>query len=123
MSSNHETEQVEALVDLLRQARERGEDIDPYQVVYEHPEIADRLEKRFHEAGLFDLPPRPPAGPHDLPAQFGRYLVHTRLAEGAAGIVYQATDRLLRREAALKVFHGSAGTQAGERFERDARVA
>jgi WD40 repeat protein len=123
--SQHEaaTEQVEALVELLRVARERGEDIDPYQVVYEHPDIADRLERRFDEAGLFDVPPRPPADPRDLPAQFGRYLVHTRLGEGAAGIVYQATDRLLRREVALKVFHGSAGTQAGERFERDARVA
>jgi WD40 repeat protein len=118
-----DTDQVEALVELLRVARERGEDIDPYQVVYEHPEIADRLEKRFDEAALFDVPLRPPADPRELPAQFGRYLVHTRLGEGAAGIVYQATDRLLRREVALKVFHGSAGTQAGERFERDARVA
>jgi serine/threonine protein kinase len=118
-----ETEQVEALVELLRVAREHGEDIDAYQVVYEHPDIADRLEKRFEEAGLFDIPPRPPTDPHDLPAQFGRYLVHTKLGVGAAGIVYQATDRLLRREVALKVFHGSAGTQAGERFERDARVA
>jgi WD40 repeat protein len=118
-----ETEQVEALVQLLRAARERAENIDPYQVVYEHPEIAERLEQRIHEAGLFDLPPRPPADPHDLPAQFGRYLVHTRLGEGAAGIVYQATDRLLRREVALKVFHGTSDTQAAERFERDARVA
>jgi WD40 repeat protein len=123
MSNHTEAEQIDALVELLRLARQRGEDIDPYQVVYEHPEFADRLEKRLAEVGLFDIPPRPPADPHDLPAQFGRYLVHANLGEGAAGIVYQATDRLLRREVALKVFHGSAGTQAAERFERDARVA
>lgn len=59
-----------------------------------------------------------------LPGQLGRYLVTAKLGQGGAGAVYRATDTILGREVAVKIFRPSdEDAEAPERFRREAQVA
>ena len=63
-----------------------------------------------------------------MAAAFGRYEIERELGRGASGIVYLATDPVLRRKVAIKVLviphtvQGEARAQAAERFTREARA-
>ena len=69
--------------------------------------------------------PQPPAGPLNLPEQFGRYRIMRLLGQGGMGAVYLAHDTKLDRQVAIKVpFFGPAdGPAAALRFEREAKAA
>ena len=57
-----------------------------------------------------------------LPSKIGRYEVVDKLGEGGMGVVYLATDPLLRRTVAIKVLPGQ-DEELRERFAREARSA
>ena len=67
----------------------------------------------------------PLAGGAELPEQFGRYRIVTRLGQGGMGSVYKAHDAELDRPVALKVPHfgPDADSDLRERFQREARAA
>jgi serine/threonine protein kinase len=62
---------------------------------------------------------------NDLPDVFGRYLIRSKLGEGAMGAVYLAEDSLLHRKVALKTptFEGDDDGERLRRFHREARAA
>lgn len=54
----------------------------------------------------------------------GRYRILGKLGEGGMGIVYAALDETLDRQVAVKMIREvTAGTEAEERFRREARAA
>jgi formylglycine-generating enzyme required for sulfatase activity len=63
-------------------------------------------------------------GPEDLPEDFGRYRILTRLGQGGMGSVYLAQDTQLDRRVALKVPHFTEEEPSSlERFRREAQLA
>ncbi len=69
--------------------------------------------------------PQPPAGPLNLPEQFGRYRIMRLLGQGGMGAVYLGHDTKLDRQVAIKVpfFGPTDGPEAILRFEREAKSA
>jgi eukaryotic-like serine/threonine-protein kinase len=59
------------------------------------------------------------------PDRIGRYIVTDFLGAGGMGVVYAATDGLLKRQVAVKVLHSDRATDetSRERFWREARLA
>jgi formylglycine-generating enzyme required for sulfatase activity len=59
------------------------------------------------------------------PPTFERYELRERLGEGAAAVVWRATDKELGREVAIKILKDSLGANADvrERFRHEAQVA
>jgi serine/threonine protein kinase/formylglycine-generating enzyme required for sulfatase activity len=72
-----------------------------------------------------DWPASPSSTPLDLPEQFGRYRITTKLGQGGMGSVYLAHDTQLDRDVAVKVPHFTPqdGPEIVERFYREARAA
>ncbi len=68
-----------------------------------------------------------PAAKHDeatmvAPAPSGvPFLIQREVARGGAGAVYEATDELLGRRVAFKVYHGESAARSG--LEREVRIA
>ena len=68
----------------------------------------------------------PPQGtPRTLPAEFGKFVVHRELGRGGYGIVFLASDTVLRRRVALKVPRPDVliSEDLRSRFVREARAA
>jgi predicted Ser/Thr protein kinase len=61
----------------------------------------------------------------ELPCEFGRYRILSRLGQGGMGAVFLAEDTLLQRRVALKVSRlgDDNDAEAEERFRREARAA
>ena len=85
--------------------------------------VPDQPDERTR-AGPPAVPGRDPrrASPA-IPARIGRYLITRRIGQGGMGVVYAARDERLDRQVALKTIAGFEGTQARERFWREARSA
>ncbi len=94
-------------------ARDSGPDLAPASLV----SLAGPL--------VSEIPPPAAVRPDALPEAFGRYRIIRTLGRGGMGAVYLAHDTQLDRQVALKVPHftHSEGTDAIERFYREARAA
>jgi len=106
--------------------RERGEAIDPKDVVREHPEFAAALEAHFAAQAIFDqLAGRTPTESADAPTSLGEFRVVREIGRGGMGVVYEAEQTTMRRRVALKVLFPSvtSSRRAVERFQREARAA
>jgi len=136
---------VQALVESYLDDLRRKDSVEPYEILQTHPELADVLEPRLEaveklfrlgrEANNTPLASAAPASATLLSRAeqikaVGRYQIRRVLGRGASGIVFQAYDPKFDRDVALKVIRveepaGSeaAGSEAAERFERDARIA
>jgi WD40 repeat protein/serine/threonine protein kinase len=85
--------------------RERGESVDPEEVVREHPELADALRRRFRAMAMVSvaLGGEGSAPPPLRPLPEGRYGEFKVAGQGGMGIVYLALDTDLNREVAFKI--------------------
>ena len=96
--------------DLLREAH----------ALLEHTQASDVVMDTGLQASLDDSQSGEFAG-----TLFGPYRILRRVGQGGMGIVYEAEDTRLERRVALKFLRSDylAGTEAAERFHREARAA
>jgi tetratricopeptide (TPR) repeat protein/tRNA A-37 threonylcarbamoyl transferase component Bud32 len=129
---------VGEIVAAWRARRDRGEDVDPEDVVREHPEVAADLRAAFAALRLLD---RAVAGvapfalpgadgdagavPPDGTRRIGDFVLLREIGRGATGNVYEAEQTSMRRRVALKILHATTAMQprALERFRREAQMA
>jgi serine/threonine protein kinase/tetratricopeptide (TPR) repeat protein len=111
-----------------RERIERGEAVDPEEVVRAHPEIAAELRSRFAALALLDATfTRATASPRAAPPlagrRLGRYRLDSPLGAGGMGVVWLATDDDGAR-VAVKVVHPHLAPRASApgRFLREAEL-
>ncbi len=126
---------VDDIIGRYRDALDRGEAVDPEQVIRMHPELADVLRHRFAALRLLDraftsarTEPVPGPGPRVRHGQrLGPYLLRSELGSGGMGTVFLArtmrdTEALKEgTEVALKVVHPHLPAKHGflERFHQE----
>ncbi|MEM7807917.1 MAG: serine/threonine-protein kinase [Planctomycetota bacterium] len=83
---------------------------------------AKRMRRMHQVAAALDL--SAPQATHDPHQQTGPYAIRRRVAEGANGIVYDATHRVTGRRVALKLLTGlrHLSDHARRRFDREAEI-
>lgn len=122
------SELIRALLDSLRSEMLCPTPRAPSAVltVPEEDIAPDDLESTVHvhnQHSLVEATNNAPSDPTTLPRPFGRYTLELQLGQGAMGMVYLASDRLLNRQVALKLLRVEAQekTDIVERFYREAR--
>ena len=105
-----------------QERRDRGEYVDPDELVRAHPELADELRARFLALAAVDQVFARSALGREIPETIGEYRIVRELGAGGMGTVYlaQAGDRRV----ALKVIHSHLLSRPGffRRFLREADV-
>ena len=131
-------ERADEILGRYREALDRGEDVDPEQVIRLHPEIADDLRVRFAALRLLDRAYRSARSePADAPpsaavvgGRLGRDRLLRELGAGGMGTVYlarveEASPPLPEGAmVALKVIHPHLPSRPGfvRRFRREAQA-
>lgn len=109
-----------------------GEDPDASDYILDNPSLAAKLENRLQAANFLHSASKQtasaaasPSSLVRLPTELGRYRIEGLLGSGASADVFRAHDPKFQRSVALKVLRRPApiGSDALERFERDARIA
>ncbi len=97
----------------------RGESIDPDEILAAHPEEAPELLEML-ESFI-----GPEADWHPPPTQFADYSLARRIGRGGMGVVYDAWQHSMNRRVALKVLPAAvaADPRASARFMREAQTA
>jgi serine/threonine protein kinase/tetratricopeptide (TPR) repeat protein len=129
-------ELAEEIVVRCRERVERGERVDPEEVIRAHPDMAENLRERFAALRLLDAAfargsPAQDAGPPSLVGRvFGPYRLLSVLGAGGMGSVYlaavegEARGLIPGARVAVKVVHPHLLARQGffKRFLREAEV-
>ena len=134
-SSNDDRDPLDVLADEFAARLRAGEFPSIESYAAEHPEIADEIRDLFpsiemieklsaneHErlSGGFR---KQPVGP--VPKALGDFDIVREIGRGGMGVVYEATQRSLHRQVALKVLgsHVAGSPKQLKRFQREAEAA
>jgi len=87
-----------------RERVERGEAVDPEEIVARHPDLERELRSRFQALAVFDavFAERPAPAERLRPLPADRYEEFELCGEGGMGVVFSARDRDLHRRIAFK---------------------
>ncbi|HEX3151973.1 MAG TPA: serine/threonine-protein kinase [Gemmataceae bacterium] len=126
--SGPDESRLQEIVDDFLSRVAAGEYPDASDYVLDNPSLAARLESRLEAVRFLQFAttqPTQPAATYTIPTVVGRYRIEKLVGSGASADVYRAYDPKFQRFVALKVFKGlgPTGSDAHERFERDARIA
>ena len=123
---------VEELVALFLERREREPDLDPEAFCAEHAERAEELRAAIRSTldavAMFEPLPRPaqPAGGTGGPRRIGDYDLLREIGRGGMGVVFEARHRQRPDEGSVAVkilpLAGLTGERALQRFEREVRI-
>ena len=131
VETDGERERLAKILDEYLVGLERGEAVDPAELLARHPEMADRLRGYLSGLALFQRAIDPPQA--SLPilggAATGTILGDFRLVReigrGGMGIVYEAVQMSLERRVAVKLLPLSASVNEKQiaRFKHEAQAA
>ena len=113
--------QLEELLASYVDRLHRGEQLDPEQILADHPTLGQELLECLE--GYVDYP-RAGAGEEPL-GTLGDYTLRRKVGSGGMGVVYEAWQNSLDRHVALKVLPAgvAADTKSYSRFLREAQIA
>ncbi len=117
LNSNHDFDTI--VTDYLDRLN-RGEVLDPFQILAEHPELGQEiLEELQAFISLDSTTESSPLG------TLGDYTLRRQIGRGGMGVVYDAWENSMDRRVALKVLPAgvAADTRASARFLREAQAA
>ncbi|WP_254511522.1 serine/threonine-protein kinase [Anatilimnocola floriformis] len=126
-----ERERLAKILDEYLVGLERGEAIEPAELLARHPDMADRLRGYLSGLALFQRELDPPASP--LPVLggaangtiLGDFRLLREIGRGGMGIVYEAVQMSLGRRVAVKLLPLSASVNEKQiaRFKHEAQAA
>jgi tetratricopeptide (TPR) repeat protein len=119
-------DRIDEILGRWQESRERGQALDPDDVIAAHPKLAEQLRARFAALPLVDLAlARSAHLPEGAPHQIGDFKIVREIDRGGMGVVYEAQQLSMRRRVALKVLSSAiTGTaHAVKRFRREAQAA
>ena len=125
-----EEERVAEILGAWHEAQDRGELVEPDDVVARHPDLADELREHFEILGVIDRVLSDPGAGLQAPSTVGGYRLVREIGSGGMGTVYLAeatrkTSRLERdTKVALKIVHPHLLKTPGffKRFQREAEA-
>ena len=119
-------DRIAEILGAWRERFERGEYVEPAEVVRDHREIAPTLSAQFRIQELVDeyFDGASEQDPFAPPPRLGDYRIVREIGRGGMGVVYEAEQTSMSRRVALKVLFPTIGATAStrRRFEREARV-
>src|SRR3972149_981565 len=115
-----EEREVEELFAFYVDALNRGEEVQPQEILVKHPLVGEKLLECLEDyidsdSALTDPPPR----------TLGDYTLRRQIGRGGMGVVYDAWQNSLDRQVALKVLPVgvAADDRTFHRFMREAKTA
>lgn len=118
------TQSFESIIADYIESQERGESIEPHDLIGRHPEHADALQSFLANREWLQ-----PSEPESRPSLVGQCLddfeLKKEIARGGMGVVYEATQRSLRRQVAVKLIGDGilANEEIRMRFRIEAEAA
>jgi tetratricopeptide (TPR) repeat protein/tRNA A-37 threonylcarbamoyl transferase component Bud32 len=123
-------QELAGLVDAYAVKRQAGAPVDPMELIRDHPEYADALQRLLPVVEVLDdlVTPerRPPAASGSVAAgKLGDFRLLHEIGRGGMGIVYEAEQISLRRRVALKVlpFAVALDGRQLQRFTHEAQAS
>ena len=131
MSDEEQEEQddlVDAILDEFLERRRRGDLVEIQDYLTRYPHLSDQLEKLLPLVASLDQNATPPSNQQTtLPpgTQLGNYELIGVIGHGGMGVVYEARQKSLDRNVALKVLQDRLvrDPKAKSRFLREAKLA
>jgi serine/threonine protein kinase len=133
LDGDAERERLAQVLDEYLIGLERGQPIEPAELLARHPEMADRLRGYLSGLALFQQAALPPPPPSLLPMFgtmpngmiLGDFRLLREIGRGGMGIVYEAEQTSLGRRVAVKLLPLSASINDKQiaRFKHEAQAA
>jgi hypothetical protein len=131
-AADGERERLAQILDEYLLGLERGEPVEPAELIARHPDVADRLRGYLSGLALFHRAAAPPAlpalaitGGPELGAVLGDFRLIREIGRGGMGVVYEAMQLSLGRRVAVKLlpFSGPINEKQIARFKHEAQAA